>query len=51
MSDALKDELLTDPLGRGYSGMSDQAAVDDLDTVYRLCNRTSMTAATLSGGN
>jgi hypothetical protein len=31
----LKDELDTDPLGRGYSGMSDSAAATDLNTVYR----------------
>ena len=25
----IRDELLTDPLVRGYAGMSDQAAADD----------------------
>ena len=39
----IRDELLTDPLGRGYVGMSDQAAADDLNTAYRTRNRTSMT--------
>jgi hypothetical protein len=39
----LKNELLTDPLARGYSGMTDQQAADDLNTVYRTRNRTSMT--------
>ncbi len=39
----LKTELDTDPLTRGYSGMTDQAAANDLNTVYRTRNRTSMT--------
>ena len=43
MADLLKDELLNDPLGRVYSGMSDQAAADDLNTSYRTRNRVSMT--------
>ena len=42
----LKDELLTDPLVRGYSGMTDPAAADDLNLIYpvspRTRNRTSM---------
>ena len=29
MTDALRDELLIDPLTRGYSGMEDQAASGD----------------------
>jgi len=32
---ALKTELDTDPLTRGYSGMTDQEAADDLNVVYR----------------
>lgn len=32
---ALKTEVLTDPLTRGYSTMTDQEVVDDLNTVYR----------------
>lgn len=32
---ALKDELANDPLGRGYSTMSDAQAADDLNTAYR----------------
>jgi hypothetical protein len=32
---ALATELTTDPLTRGYSGMSDQAAADDVNTLYR----------------
>ena len=43
--DALKAELTNDPLVRGYSGMSDQAAADDLNGVYRTRNRSSMTAS------
>ncbi len=39
----LKTELNTDPLGRGYSGMDDVAATNDLNTVYRTRNRDSMT--------
>lgn len=31
----LKDELTADPLGRGYSGMTDAEAADDLNTAYR----------------
>lgn len=31
----LATELSTDPLGRGYSGMTDQQAADDLNTAYR----------------
>lgn len=31
----LSDELLNDPLGRGYAGMTDQQAADDLNTKYR----------------
>ncbi len=42
---ALRDELAADPLARGYSGMSDQAAADDLNTAYRTRNRTSMTVS------
>ena len=43
MADTLKDELASDPLGRGYSGMTDEEAADDLNTSYRTRNRTSMT--------
>lgn len=39
----IRDELLSDPLVRGYSGMTDQQAADDLNTSYRTRNRTSMT--------
>ena len=38
----LKTELADDPLGRGYSAMTDQEAANDLNTSYRTRNRTSM---------
>lgn len=41
----LRDELLNDPLGRGYAGMSDQAAADDLNTAYRTRQRETMDSA------
>lgn len=41
----LSDELTTDPENRGYTGMSDRAAADDLNIVYRTRNRTSMSAS------
>ncbi len=42
MSDMLRDELITDPLGRDYSGMDDKAAASDLNTSYRVRNRNSI---------
>ena len=45
MADILKDELVNDPLGRGYSGMTDEQASTDLNAVYRTRNRVSMTAS------
>lgn len=41
---ALVDELVNDPLGRGYTGMTDQQAADDLNTEYRSRNRDRMSA-------
>jgi len=41
---ALKDEITTDPLGRGYFGMTDQQVADDLNTSYRSRNRDLMPA-------
>lgn len=38
----LEDELVNDPLGRGYVGMTDQQIADDGHTKYRTRNRTSM---------
>lgn len=40
---ALKVELDTDPLGRGYSGMTDQQIADNMNAVDRTRNRTQMT--------
>ena len=40
---ALKSEILTDSLVRGYAGMTDQEVADDMNTVYRTRNRVSMT--------
>lgn len=35
-------ELTTDPLARGYSGMTDEQVVADMNTVYRQIPRSSM---------
>lgn len=43
--DALFNEVDTDPLGRGYSGMTDQQVADDMNTVYRTQNRTAMSGS------
>jgi hypothetical protein len=43
----LKTELTTDPLGRAYSGMLDEAAALDLNTVYRERSRASMTGSSV----
>jgi hypothetical protein len=40
----LQEELVNDPLGRGYAGMDDQQAADDLNTEYREQNITEMQA-------
>jgi hypothetical protein len=50
MADILRDELVVDPLTRGYAAMSDQEAADDLNSIYpapdtRTRNRTSMMAS------
>lgn len=39
----LKSELEGDPLARGYAGMTAEEASDDMNTVYRTRNHTSMT--------
>jgi hypothetical protein len=36
----LETEVQTDPLGRGYSGMTDAQVVTDLNTVYRTRNKS-----------
>lgn len=43
MSDILRDELVNDPLVRGYVAMSNREAADDLNIAYRARNRASMT--------
>ena len=40
----LRDEVTTDPLGRGYAGMTDQQLVDDLNAPVRTRERTTMSA-------
>ena len=40
---ALKSEIDSDPLARGYSAMSDEAVAADLNTVYRTRNKSSLT--------
>lgn len=39
----LANEINTDPLGRGYAGMTDAQVAANLNIVYRTRNRTSMT--------
>lgn len=39
----LKTEIDTDPLTRGYAGMTDQQVADSLNAVNRTRNRASMT--------
>ncbi len=41
----LKSELVSDPLARGYAGMTDEEAATDLNTVYRTQNRASMSGS------
>lgn len=41
----LRDEIQNDPLGRGYSGMTDAEVADDLNTQYRTRNRSTLTAS------
>lgn len=39
----LRDELTNDPLSRGYSGMTDEQKIADLNTAYRTQNKSSLT--------
>lgn len=41
----LRDELLTDPLARGYSGMTDAQAAASLNTANRTRQKTHLTGA------
>lgn len=43
--DILKTELTTDPLGRGYSGMTDAQAADSLNVADRAFDRTSLSGS------
>lgn len=43
----LANEINTDPLARGYSGMTDAQVATDINTVYRTVNKTSVTGAEL----
>ncbi len=43
MARILEDEIVNDPLGRGYSGMDDATLITNLNTKDRTRNRTSMT--------
>lgn len=45
MADVLKDELTSDPLSRGYAGMTDKEAVADLNKVRRKRDRMAMTSS------
>ena len=45
----LLDELTNDPLGRGYSGMSDLQVADSLNTANRLLGRKSISGPELFG--
>ena len=42
---ALWTEISTDPLSRGYSGMTDARIAIDLNTVYRTCMRDRLSSA------
>ena len=41
----LKDEITNDPLSRVYSGMTNIEVANDLNSIYRVRNRTIMTGA------
>ena len=42
---ALREEIINDPLGRGYSGMNDGEIAIDINTEYCSRNRTSMSGS------
>jgi hypothetical protein len=44
---SLASELTSDPLARGYAGMTDEQAAADLNTVYRTWNRLTVPSAEL----
>lgn len=41
----LHDELINDPLTRGYAGMTDEEAANDINTIYRSIQKTTLTGA------
>jgi hypothetical protein len=41
----LYDEITNDPLGRGYSGMTDEDIATDLNTAYRTETRDTLSSA------
>lgn len=41
--DRLKTEIQTDPLGRGYAGLTDSQVIADLNTAYRTRNKSRLT--------
>ncbi len=45
----LRDELLTDPLSRGYSTMLDQEVADDLNSIYPAPDTRTRNRASMSG--
>lgn len=45
--EVLRDEITTDPLGRGYSGMNDADVAADLNTSYRVLNVESIAGSEL----
>jgi len=47
---ALRAELDDDPLGRGYSGMTDVEAAADLNTVYRSRDKASVSGSEILNG-
>ena len=47
--DAIKAELDTDPLTRGYSGMTDEQAAADLNTEYRSRIKPTLSGIELRG--
>jgi len=49
MARILEDEIVGDPLGRGYSGMTDAALLTSLNAVNRTRNRTTMTGREVAG--
>lgn len=44
----LKDEIVNDPLGRGYSTMTDQQIADSINGLTRTRNRNAMTGSEIA---